>query len=98
MFGKKHRITFEVAVCVENDGDGFHAYCPALAGVHVDGNTEQEAIENVREAVFLYITSLIKHNDPIPIHIVRSIESQEKHPDPADICPPQQMENILVTV
>ncbi|MFA4836482.1 MAG: type II toxin-antitoxin system HicB family antitoxin [Dehalococcoidia bacterium] len=59
-------IDFTVQIIVEPDQGGFYAYCPALKGLHVDGETEEEALQNARDAAILYLRSLIKHGDPIP--------------------------------
>jgi predicted RNase H-like HicB family nuclease len=45
---------------------GFHAYCPALKGCHSEGETEEEAMANIREAIDLYLESLAAHNEPLP--------------------------------
>ena len=45
---------------------GFHAYCPALRGCHSEGETEDEAMANIREAIDLYLESLAAHNEPLP--------------------------------
>jgi predicted RNase H-like HicB family nuclease len=50
----------------EDDG-GYHAFAPALPGCHVQGDTYDEAMDNIREAIRLYIESLKAHRDPIPI-------------------------------
>lgn len=63
----KKKIIYKVEIVVEPDGDGFHAWCPALKGLHVDGATEGEATSNAGDAAIAYIQSLIKHNEPIPI-------------------------------
>lgn len=60
-------LRFRVTVVVEPDGDGFHAYCPALKGLHVPGDTEEEALKNAKDAVDGYLRSLIRHGDPVPI-------------------------------
>jgi len=62
-------VEFVVQIIVEPDEVGFHAYCPALKGVHVDGETEEEALQNARDACIAYLRSLIKHGEPIPIGI-----------------------------
>jgi predicted RNase H-like HicB family nuclease len=49
----------------EPDG-GYHAFCPALPGCHAQGETLDEAVANIREAIALYIESLREHNEPIP--------------------------------
>ncbi len=60
-------ITFRVCVVVEPDEGRFHAYCPALKGLHVDGETKKEALENAKEAAVVYVSSLVKHGSPLPI-------------------------------
>ncbi|MCH7695592.1 MAG: type II toxin-antitoxin system HicB family antitoxin [Proteobacteria bacterium] len=54
---------------IEPDKDVFYAYCPELKGVHVDGKTPEEALENVRTAAHAYIESLLINNDPLPLCI-----------------------------
>jgi predicted RNase H-like HicB family nuclease len=100
MFGKRAKITFKFGICVESDGDGFHAYCPALPGVHVDGDSREEAIENAKIAISLYIKSHIKHNDPIPIQVPMQVstEVQGSNKTSPSVCSPQEIEDILVAV
>ncbi|MDO8672010.1 MAG: type II toxin-antitoxin system HicB family antitoxin [Dehalococcoidia bacterium] len=66
-----HTLKFEVEVVVEPDEDGFHACCPALKGLHVDGDTKEEALRNAQDAVLAYLDSLIKHGDAIPLGIIK---------------------------
>jgi predicted RNase H-like HicB family nuclease len=49
----------------EEDG-GYHAYCPALRGCHSQGDTYEEAVTHIEEAIKLYIESLRAHSEPIP--------------------------------
>ena len=44
----------------------FIAECPSLAGCITQGKTREEAIENIREAIQLYIEVLKETNRPIP--------------------------------
>lgn len=61
---------YKVQVIIEPDGPGFHAYCPALKGLHTCGETEEQALKNAKDAVSAYLQSLIKHGDPIPVGIL----------------------------
>ncbi len=65
----KSTIGFTVEVIIEPDESSFHAYCPALKGLHATGDTEEEALRNAEDAVKAYIRSLIKHGDPIPVGV-----------------------------
>jgi len=64
---KQKKIKFSVFVIVEPDGDRFHAYAPALKGLHVDGKSIGEAKENARDAAIVYFKSMIEYGDPIPL-------------------------------
>jgi len=50
----------------KEDNGGYHAFCPALPGCHTQGDTYNEALDNIVDAVKLYIESLRAHHDPIP--------------------------------
>ena len=69
------KMTIVVDIAVEPDDDGFHAFCPALKGLHVGGRTEQEAAKNATDGVLLYLESLIKHGDPMPAGVSISTEA-----------------------
>ena len=57
----KYRIT------IEQDEDGIHvAECPSLPGCVSEGSTREEALENIKDAIWGYLESLKKHNEPIP--------------------------------
>lgn len=56
-----------VAVAVEPDDDGYHAYTPGLRGIHADGRTADEAVEAIRPLIALYLDSLARHGDPLPV-------------------------------
>jgi len=44
---------------IERDADEYHAWCPELKGCHTHGATRQEALDNLKEAVALYVGELI---------------------------------------
>lgn len=60
--------TYTFNVVVEPDEDRWHAYCPALIrqGGAAWGNTEQEALKNIREVVQMVVESLIEHGEAVP--------------------------------
>jgi predicted RNase H-like HicB family nuclease len=46
----------KLKVVLEKGMDGYIvAYCPALKGCVTQGRTEEEAIENIKEAIELYL-------------------------------------------
>lgn len=60
-------MTTERRVILFKGEDGYWVIeCPSLPGCISQGVTREEAIENIKEAIELYIESLIEHGDPIP--------------------------------
>lgn len=45
-------------IILEDETGGFIAFVPALPGCHTQGDTLQELMENVREAIELYLETL----------------------------------------
>ena len=59
--------TYHYTVILEKESDGgYHAFCPILKGCHSQGDSVEEAIENITEAIELYIESLKADDRPIP--------------------------------
>lgn len=46
---------------------GYHASCPSLPGCHSEGDTLDETITNIREAIGVYIESLQAHGEALPV-------------------------------
>lgn len=61
-------------VLIEQDEDGqFIAECPALPGCISQGQSREEALANIKDAISGYLESLRKHGDPIPLPITEEI-------------------------
>ena len=61
-------------VLVEQDEDGvFVAEVPSLPGCVSQGETRAEALENVREAIAVYLESLEAHGEPVPPPITEEL-------------------------
>jgi predicted RNase H-like HicB family nuclease len=58
-------LNYTVIFEKESDG-GYSVYCPALPGCVSQGDTYEEALSNIKEAITGYIKSLIDDNLPIP--------------------------------
>lgn len=56
---------YEVALTPEADG-GFSITVPGLPGCTSQGETREEALTMIHEAIEIYIESLVAHGDPIP--------------------------------
>jgi predicted RNase H-like HicB family nuclease len=59
--------TCNYTVILEKEEDSsYHAFCPALKGCHSQGDSFEEAIENITDAIELYLESLLTDGSPIP--------------------------------
>jgi predicted RNase H-like HicB family nuclease len=56
---------FTVIFEKEEEG-GYHVFCPVLPGCHTQGETLEEGIQNIREAIQVYIESLVEDGLPVP--------------------------------
>ena len=61
-----YRIIIEPDKQTGTNKPGFTAYCPTL-GVADDGDTIDEAIKNVKDAIKTYVDSLIADKVPVPV-------------------------------
>jgi len=51
-------MSYKVSAVIEKDEHGYYAYCPELDGCQTQGDTLEEVIKNIREAVELYLETL----------------------------------------
>ncbi|MDD2716802.1 MAG: type II toxin-antitoxin system HicB family antitoxin [Candidatus Wallbacteria bacterium] len=51
-------MSYKVSVILEKDDSGYYIFCPELKGCHSQGDTVEEALANIREAIDLYIETL----------------------------------------
>ena len=51
-------MTYRASIVVEKDDHGYYAYCPDLPGCQTQGDTFEETMSNIREAIELYLETL----------------------------------------
>jgi predicted RNase H-like HicB family nuclease len=60
-------------VCLEKNEEGFSVWCPGLPGCWSQGETEVEALENIKDAIKTYLLTV---NDLLVNQTFRSVEIQ----------------------
>ncbi len=50
----------------KEDEGGYHVFCPTLPGCHTQSETIEEGVVHIREAMQLYIETLIEDGLPVP--------------------------------
>ena len=48
----------KVSVVIEKDEHGYYAYCPELQGCQTQGDSIEEVMANIKEAIELYLETL----------------------------------------
>lgn len=51
-------MSYKVSIVIEKDEQGYYAYSPELEGCQSEGNSYEEVLENIKEAVELYLETL----------------------------------------
>ncbi len=51
-------MPYKVNVIIEKDEYGYYAFCPELEGCQTQGDTIEEVLANVKEAIELYLETL----------------------------------------
>ena len=68
-------ITAKYLVYLEPAEDGgYIATCPALPGCVTQGETREEALAMIKDAIEGYIASLKKHGEPVPAGVGEAVE------------------------
>jgi len=75
-------LKYTVILIPEEEG-GYSAEVPSLPGCYSQGETKDEAISMVKEAIGLYLQSCKSHGEPIPEETeVESLIVEVKEPVP----------------
>ena len=48
---------------------GYVVYCPALKGCVSQGKTKEEALNNIKEAMEVYVEALLEDGLPVPTEV-----------------------------
>jgi predicted RNase H-like HicB family nuclease len=51
-------MSYKVSIVIEKDEYGYYAYCPELDGCHTQGDSIDEVMANIKEAIELYLETL----------------------------------------
>ena len=62
---------------VEKDKDGYYAFAPDLQGCYSQGDSYEEAIENIKDAIRLHIEDLLESGDSVNVADSVSLTSLE---------------------
>ncbi len=58
--------TYRFSVVIEKDKDGYYAFCPELQGCYTQGETYEEAMVNIKDAIRLHLEDRKAEKEEIP--------------------------------
>ena len=64
-------MSYKINVVIEKDESGYYAYCPELSGCQTQGDSIEEVLLNIKEAVELYLETMPK--DEIMVSLSKEI-------------------------
>jgi predicted RNase H-like HicB family nuclease len=68
---------FFLPVVIEKDEDGYFAFCPTLQGCYTQGDSYEEVLNNIEEAIRLHIEDRLDSGEPIPAAEMVSLATLE---------------------
>ena len=57
---------YKVSVVIENDKDGYFAFCPELQGCYSQGKTYEQVLGNIKDAIKLHIEDRLANKEKVP--------------------------------
>lgn len=54
---------YRFSIVIEKDKDGYFVFCPELQGCYSQGDTYEEALENIKDAVKLHIADRLANQE-----------------------------------
>ncbi|KAF5435028.1 putative nuclease of the RNAse H fold, HicB family [Candidatus Methanophagaceae archaeon] len=68
---------YRLSVVIEKDVEGYFAFCPELQGCYTQGDSYEEALENIKDAIRLHLEDRIEEGEAIPMVESISLTSLE---------------------
>ena len=68
---------YRFSVIIEKDKEGYFASCPELQGCYTQGETYEEVIENIKDAIHLHVEDRLEDGEEIPQSESVSLTSME---------------------
>ncbi len=57
---------YHFSIIIERDKDGYFVSCPQLQGCYSQGETYEEALENIKDAINLHLKDRIASKEKLP--------------------------------
>lgn len=68
---EKEVMSFKVALSEDPDVGGYNVTCPALRGCRSQGDTVEEALDNIKDAIKLYLETVDELNKEKEVRVIK---------------------------
>ncbi|MCR4408198.1 MAG: type II toxin-antitoxin system HicB family antitoxin [Anaerolineae bacterium] len=68
---------FMLPIIIEKDKDGYFAFCPSLQGCYTQGESYEEVLANIEDAIRLHIEDRLASGESIPTPEMVSLATLE---------------------
>ena len=57
---------YRFSVVIKHDEEGYFAFCPELQGCYTQGESYEEVLENIKDAIRLHVEDRLKNGEEVP--------------------------------
>jgi len=57
--------TYRFSIVIEKDEEGYFAFCPELQGCYTQGDTYEEVLENIKDAIRLHVNDRLDNGEEV---------------------------------
>lgn len=57
---------YQFSIVVEKDENGYFVFCPELQGCYTQGDTYEEALKNIKDAIRLHLEDRLAEKEKLP--------------------------------
>ena len=58
--------TYRFSIVIEKDEEGYFAFCPELQGCYTQGDSYEEVLENIKDAIRLHVNDRLDSGEEVP--------------------------------
>lgn len=58
--------TYRFSIVIEKNEEGYFAFCPELQGCYTQGDTYEEVLENIKDAIRLHVNDRLDNGEEVP--------------------------------
>jgi len=57
---------YQFSIVIERDKDGYFVFCPELQGCYSQGDTYEEALNNIKDAIKIHMEDRLANKEGLP--------------------------------